>query len=144
MSGLEDKLAAQTTVSWARLHSEWLQLHEKLAPELTTDLQRRGIAHRLQEKAHGGPSVATLREIGRMRRHLAATGEVMTLPVTRTKPGARLVRDWGGASHHVLVLDKGFLYCNQQYRSPSTIASEITGAKWFGPRSFGLRGAANA
>jgi hypothetical protein len=79
-----------------------------------------------------------------MRRHLAATGEVMTLPAIRIKPGTRLVRDWGGASHHVVVLDRGFLYRDQQYRSLSTIAAEITGAKWSGPRFFGLRSAVDA
>ena len=143
MAGLDDKLAALTTMSSARLRAEWLQLYKQPAPDLTADLLRRGIAYRLQEKAHGGLSLAMLREIKRMRRHLASTGEV-TLPATRIKSGTRLVRDWGGASHHVVVLDQGFLYRDQRYRSLSTIAAEITGAKWSGPRFFGLRTGANA
>jgi hypothetical protein len=144
MAGLSDKLAALTTMSSARLRAEWLQLYKRPAPDLSADLLRRGVAYRLQEKAHGGLPPAILREIERMRKHLASTGEVITLPPTRIKPGTRLVRDWGGASHHVVVLDSGFLYRDQRYRSLSTIAAEITGAKWSGPRFFGLRSAANA
>ena len=87
MIGIDERLAALTTMSSAQLRAEWLQLYKKPAPELTADLLRRGIAHRLQEKAHGGLSPATMREIDRMHRHLAATGEVITLPAVRIKPG---------------------------------------------------------
>ncbi len=54
------------------------------------------------------------------------------------KPGTRLVRDWGGASHHVLVEESGFSYREKRYRSLSEIAAAITGTKWSGPRFFGL------
>ncbi len=144
MATHDDTLGALTTMSSARLRAEWLRLYKKPAPDLTADLLRRGIAYHLQKKTHGGLSPATVREIERMRRHLASTGEVVTLPTTRIKPGTRLVRDWGGASHHVLVLDSDFLYRDQRYRSLSTIATEITGAKWSGPRFFGLRSSAHA
>lgn len=56
----------------------------------------------------------------------------------RIKPGTRLVRDWGGNSHHVVVLEDGFLYQDRRYRSLTQIALDITGAKWSGPRFFGL------
>ena len=56
----------------------------------------------------------------------------------RIKPGTRLVRDWGGATHHVLVEERGFTYRDQRYGSLSEIVSTITGTKWSGPRFFGL------
>lgn len=66
------------------------------------------------------------------------TGEAVAVPATRIKTGTRLVRDWGGESHHVMVLDVGYLYRDERYRSLSVIARQITGAKWSGPRFFGL------
>jgi Protein of unknown function (DUF2924) len=49
------------------------------------------------------------------------------------------VRSWGGESHSVLVLDKGFEYRGAHFRSLSQIARTITRARWSGPRFFGLK-----
>ena len=54
------------------------------------------------------------------------------------KTGARLVRQWRGHGHTVLVLDDGFEYEGQRYRSLTMIAARITGAHWSGPRFFGM------
>ena len=134
-----DLLARLTTMSSAELRSEWLKLYKRPAPDMTIDLLRRGLAYRLQERAFGGLSPATLREIERLSRQRQRTGEAVVLPATRIKPGTRLVRDWGGSSHHVVVLDQDYLYRDRRYPSLSMIACEITGAKWSGPRFFGLK-----
>ena len=55
------------------------------------------------------------------------------------KPGTRLIRDWGGETHIVEVLEEGFSYRDQGYASLSALAQAITGVKWSGPRFFGLR-----
>ncbi len=55
------------------------------------------------------------------------------------KPGVRLLREWGGRTHQVTVTDDGFDYGGKHYRSLSEIARTITGARWSGPRFFGLR-----
>ena len=55
-------------------------------------------------------------------------------------PGTRLVREWHGERHEVLVLDGGgFEYRGRPYRSLSRIAQEITGVKWNGKLYFGLK-----
>lgn len=54
------------------------------------------------------------------------------------KPGTRLVREWHGQTHEVTVLDKGYAWQGQTYRSLSEIAREITGTRRSGPRFFGL------
>ena len=56
----------------------------------------------------------------------------------RLKPGARLVREWHGRTHSVVVLDDAFEFEGKRYRSLTQIAREITGAHWSGPRFFGL------
>lgn len=131
---LEQQLAALAKMSPAQLRREWLRVHRSPAPQVTPDLLMRGIAYRLQEKAFGGFSVAE-------KRKLLSAGNDATGPSPDIiiKSGTRLVRDWGGVSHHVLVLEKGYLYRDDRFDSLSQLARHITGAKWSGPRFFGLR-----
>ncbi|KCZ53629.1 hypothetical protein HY29_16550 [Hyphomonas beringensis] len=63
-------------------------------------------------------------------------------PTVHLKSDARLVREWNGVSHVVDRVGNGFSYRGKTYRSLSAIAKEITGAKWSGPRFFGLKRAA--
>jgi hypothetical protein len=53
-------------------------------------------------------------------------------------PGTRLMRDWHGETHVADILDGGVLYRGTSYRSLSAVARAITGARWSGPRFFGL------
>lgn len=77
---------------------------------MTADLLRRGIAYRLQECAGGTMPGALLRDIEQLCKQYERTGEAMVLPAVRSKPGTPLVRGWCGNSHHVVVLEDGFLY----------------------------------
>lgn len=56
------------------------------------------------------------------------------------KPGTRLVREWHGTTYEVTITERGYIWQDQHYRSLSSIAREITGARWSGPRFFGLTG----
>ena len=53
--------------------------------------------------------------------------------------GVRLVREWQGVRHEVVVVEGKFLHHGNTYKSLSQIARAITGARWNGPRFFGLR-----
>ena len=53
-------------------------------------------------------------------------------------PGTRLVREWRGRTHVVEVLRDGFRWNGEEHASLSAIARKITGARWSGPRFFGL------
>lgn len=53
-------------------------------------------------------------------------------------PGMRLIREWRGESHIVDVLDDCILYRGKTFTSLSKVASHITGARWSGPRFFGI------
>jgi len=70
-----------------------------------------------------------------LQRNLLYTG------VTRVslRPGTRLVREWRGVTHMVLIHADGIEWRGQRYRSLSVVARKITGARWSGPRFFGLR-----
>ena len=52
--------------------------------------------------------------------------------------GSTLVREWNGRTHHVDVVQSGFVWNGNKYYSLTAIAKEITGAHWSGPRFFGL------
>jgi len=137
---LDAELAALATMSSAQLRSQWLSVFKSAAPPLTADLLARGIAWRLQERVHGGLSTATARELQRLKRQLDASGNVsLNVNQGRVKPGTRLVREWGGTSHHVVVLESGYHYRDRRYASLSQVARDITGAHWSGPRFFGLK-----
>ena len=97
---------------------------------------RRGIAHVLQERALGGLSAVTRRTLEAIARNGAITAE--DLPI-RLKPGTRLMRQWNGRMHSVLVTDEGYQFDGRTWASLSAIAERITGAHWSGPRFFGLR-----
>lgn len=55
------------------------------------------------------------------------------------QPGTRLIREWQGQTHEVLVGQDDYLWRDQRFSSLSRIATEITGVKWSGPRFFGLK-----
>ena len=125
-------------MSPAQLRAEWLRVHKSPAPAMTPDLLMRAIAYRLQEQEYGGLRPAVKRELERLGAQFERTDSVSVASM-HIKPGTRLVRDWGGASHHVLVEDDGYSYRDQRYSSLSEIACTITGTKWSGPRFFGLK-----
>ncbi len=121
------------------LRAEWRRLHGMQPPKcLSRDLLLRGITYKIQERAFGGLSKSLLRK-------LTGTGPDVSLgehrspsPRTVVKPGTRLVREWNGDTHFVLVHADGVEWRGQRYRSLSIVARKITGAHWSGPRFFGL------
>jgi hypothetical protein len=117
------------------LREEWRRLHQTPPPRrLSRDILLRGITYKLQENAFGGLSKAILRKLQPAK---ASPGEKRR-PRPSFKPGTRLVREWHGVTHTVVILADGVEWRGQRYRSLSVVAREITGAHWSGPRFFGL------
>lgn len=136
---LTERLAGLDAMGAAELTNEWERAYGMPTPRISPDLLRLGIAWRLQEKKLGG--------LGRDARLALKPGfrhSDATTPQTRKlTPGTRLVRDWHGVGHAVTVLDRGFEYEDRHWQSLTVIARHITGAKWSGPRFFGLTGPAS-
>ncbi|MEO6248517.1 MAG: DUF2924 domain-containing protein [Sphingomicrobium sp.] len=111
------------------------RIHRTAPPTaFTADLLTRGIAYRQQELAHGRLAIEHRRELDR----LAGGGKPKGRSATGVlRPGNRLVRRWRGITFTVAVVENGFLYDDQKYRSLSEIARVITGTRWSGPRFFG-------
>ena len=136
---LEAKLDGLATMESAGLRREWRRLYRSNPPQrLKRDRLALAVAWKLQEQVYGGLSAALRRRIGKLGKELEAGGDGGRNIAIRLKPGAKLVREWGGETHTVLVTDDGFEWRGQAYRSLSMIAREITGSRWSGPRFFGL------
>jgi Protein of unknown function (DUF2924) len=103
----------------------------------------RGLADKLQQRAHGGPSRALQRRLQILAREFEK-GALSFDPGMVLKAGATLVRQWRGRAHTVLVCEDGFEYEGRGYRSLTVIAEQITGAHWSGPRFFGVSKRARA
>jgi len=53
--------------------------------------------------------------------------------------GTRLLKEWGGATHEVIVIEGGATWNGQSYSSLSAVARAMTGTNRNGPKFFGLR-----
>jgi hypothetical protein len=136
--GLSQNMAALSGLTAQQLRDEWRRLYRGQPPRLSRDLLIRSIAYRMQELVHGGLSQATQRTLASMTKELEADGNVAIAPDLRVRSGARLLREWRGRTHTVIITDDGFEYAGKVYASLTSIAHEITGAHWSGPRFFGL------
>jgi Protein of unknown function (DUF2924) len=143
-SDVADRLARLETLDLSAMRQEWRRLYRAEPPRLSRDLMTRALAYRIQEIAFGGLSKATLRRLASLAAEFESDGRIATPARPRIKPGARLVREWHGRTHAVVVTEEGFEFERKLYRSLTGVAREITGAAWSGPRFFGLARAANA
>jgi hypothetical protein len=101
----------------------------------------RTFANKLHERVNGGPSLTLRRRLQTLAGELEK-GAVSFDPDIVLKTGTTLLRQWRGHTH--TVLEGGFEYEGQRYRSLTVIAEQITGAHWSGPRFFGVTRRARA
>ena len=129
--------------SRAELRALWTEeLAESPPASLGRDILALGIAYARQERRYGGLSKPAAKELDRLSARVLRDGntDMPQLPATPLpRTGTILVREWQGATHHVIATDDGFLWNGKIHQSLSSIARAITGTKWNGPRFFGLR-----
>jgi hypothetical protein len=160
MAKMYDDIDRLEGLSTFELRNQWRRQWKQPPPmRLSKDMLIRGLAWKLQEAALGGIGKPELRKLAALARAAceqhAAEGvgdagatslagqnnRFPSSPAAATvilRDGNRLVREWNGTTHTVLVLATGFEWRGRQYRSLSQIAEAITGAHWSGPRFFGL------
>ncbi len=139
------KLQALAEMNYDALRAEWRRLYRAPPPKrVSRDLLMLGVAWKVQERAYGGLGAATKRRLADLAKTMERNGDVTRNRVARLKPGARLVREWRGEVHTVIVLEDGFEWRGTQWRSLSAIAREITGVHWSGPRFFNFNGMTKA
>jgi Protein of unknown function (DUF2924) len=137
-SDVSRRLEALRDLTPDELRREWRRLYRSQPPRLSRDMLVRAIAYRIQELRYGGLSKATSRKLTALVQARGSRAKTAADSAQRIRAGARLVREWNGRTHTVTVEEEGFTYAGRNYRSLTAIAREITGARWSGPRFFGL------
>jgi hypothetical protein len=152
ISKLDARIAALSDMSREDLVAEWIKIYKCKPPRsVKRGLLERAVAYRYQTRRYGklkAETVKTLLAIA-CRDHAGKPdcdhdhvhdGDCIksVVPVIDLKPGTRLVREWHGQTYQVNITDNGIIWNNTKYSSLSAIARAITGARWSGPRFFGL------
>jgi hypothetical protein len=101
-------------------------------PRISRALMIHAVAYKMQERELGGLSTTTRRLLSEEGTRAARRSRVI-------RPGTVLIREWHGVAHQVTVGEEGVLYRGERYCSLSEVARLITGARWSGPRFFGLK-----
>ena len=129
---LERAILAIDHLDRGRCLDRWREAFDRPAPKhLSLQLMKRVLIWNLQNQMLGGVSAKT-------ERHLKQIAAGQSVPAT-TKPGSHLVREWNGRTYQVEVVDGGYVMDGKTWRSLSAIARHITGARWSGPRFFGVQ-----
>jgi hypothetical protein len=124
------------------LKEKWLDYFGSPCPtRMSRNFLLRALACQMQKQALGGLDRVTRRRVDRAAKDLAAGRSPRAPAQTRVKPGTRLLREWQGKVHEVVVLESSVEYRGASWPSLSAVAREITGTRWSGPRFFGLKGA---
>ncbi len=126
------------TMDRTALIAAWSEAFGTPVPKrLSSPFLRRFLAFEVQSRQFGGLPKGFAEKLAKV------TDEKTDTRSPALRPGGRLIREWNGVTHAVDVIEGGFLWDGQRHSSLSAIARAITGARWSGPRFFGLKRSAS-
>jgi hypothetical protein len=129
---VEADIAALDALSSERLRQRWIAETGSAVPRVSPKLLRLALAWEIQARRLGGHNRETTRTLDQLAR-----GQTRT---TSPSAGMRLVREWGGRVHVVVIgEDQVVRWDGKEWRSLSEVARAITGTRWSGPAFFGLK-----
>jgi hypothetical protein len=150
-SNSDQEVGQTADLSRAELVENWRKMFQASPPRgIKRGLLERAHSYRLQSLGSGGLRFATRKRLlaiadsgGVARSASPESGDDPKANKRRRncatlKPGTRLIREWNGTIHQVDVTESGFLWNSKTMKSLSAVARAITGARWSGPRFFGL------
>ncbi len=128
---LSDQIAEIERFDRSACLERWRAAFRRSPPKhLSQPFMKKVLIWELQTRLFGGVSAKTERRLKQI-----AAGKSVPLVA---KPGSHLVREWNGRSYQVEVTEDGYVMDGRSWRSLSAIARHITGARWSGPRFFGV------
>jgi hypothetical protein len=132
VSALDQRLAALPDMAPAAVREAWTRATGTPVPRVSPSLLKLALAWEIQATALGGLPRETTRALDQLERGLT--------PTRAPAAGMRLVREWGGKAHVVVVgEDRVIRWNGREWRSLSEVARAITGTRWSGPEFFGLK-----
>ncbi len=96
------------------------------------------LAYKIQELAYGGVDEQTEAKIRAAERDVNRPKKTLVkkyIPMIGTK----IMKNYKGKTHEILVVNDGFAYEGAVYGSLSAIAQKITGTKWNGLKFFNIK-----
>lgn len=155
---VEKELAGLKRMTVDQLRSKWVEVFREECRSRHKEYLVKRIIWRMQANAEGDLSERAMKRAMELANdadlRVTAPREKKSKPdvQSRTKsvttasrsrsgllPGTVLKRDYKGETHRVTVLDDGFEYLGERYKSLSAVAKAITGQHWSGNLFFGIR-----
>lgn len=144
---IKNEIKELKSLSRNQLIQKWQKLFElPPSPTVRKEFLIKHLAWELQAQSQGGYSSQAKRKLEALAKDLEQNRDlkadsIKNLKTTglTIKPGTKLIREYQGKNHEVLVLGKGFQYNQKTYKSLSAIANEITSTRWNGKVFFGLK-----
>ena len=155
------KVQALESMTIGELRDEYLEVFGEATRSGNKRFLIRRIAWQLQALREGGLSERALRRASELadESHLRTRAPRIPSPgaadgdpartISRSfspphdprlpMPGTILTREYRGKMIQVMVLDKGFEFEGQAYRSLTAIAEAVTGSHWNGHQFFGIK-----
>lgn len=134
------------SLSRNQLIQKWQELFELTpSPNVRREFLIKHLAWEIQAQSQGGYSSQTEKKLEALAKDLEKNKDIkaesmkLKSNILTIKAGTKLIREYQGINHEVLVLDKGFKYNQKNYKSLSAIANEITNTRWNGKVFFGLK-----
>jgi hypothetical protein len=129
-----------TQLSIAELRQKWakywgIKPHVRISPTML----EKSLAFKLREARGDGIPAEQQKQLDQLITAYKRNPRFFDENLSELKPGVRLVKNYNGAHHSVLVRADGFEYCDKRYGSLSEIAFVITGTRWNGWVFFGLK-----
>jgi hypothetical protein len=131
----------------ATLRRTWAKTKGTKPPKtFTSRLMSLALAWDAQEASEGGERAQARQNWNRAIKKRSGGGstkrEGIALYPTISE-GTRILKNWGGTTHEVLVTEGGAIWNGESYSSLSSVARAMTGTNRNGPKFFGLREGAN-
>jgi Protein of unknown function (DUF2924) len=135
------QVAALKTMTAPELRKQWERLFDTPPPQYNRRFLESRLAYRIQELVYGGLKPATVARLEALGEQLDGGNITIRRRRADERPisGTKLVREYQGLIHTVTVLQDGYEWQGQPYRSLSAVARAITGTRWNGLVFFGLR-----
>jgi hypothetical protein len=118
----------------------WREMFLTEPPPFNRRFLETRLAYRIQELALGGLRRETIKRLEKLGEQLDGGKPDVRRRRTDGRPiaGTRLIREWDGQRHEVVVHVDDFEYAGQRYKSISRIAMVITGTNRNGWTFFGM------
>jgi len=134
------RVAALKTSPTPDLKQMWREIFQTEPPPFNRRFLETRLAYRIQELALGRLRRETIKRLEKLGEQLDGGKPDVRRRRTDGRPlaGTRLIREWDGQRHEVVVHVDDFEYAGQRYRSISRIAMVITGTNRNGWTFFGM------